>query len=230
MSISNIKHIESLFANNKNGDFMKKIFKKNLKIFFILISVILCCCTIMIGGAYFYLELSLNTADADTTESNIPYAAPLPDSAGILLTLPDNSGYMVYLDFYGEQVLIAAIENTNEPTTDYFGYPVSYTVKADYNLVEGLIDRLGGLEIYDNGETLRYTGIQVLEKVHSFTNNTDLKKMVVNIFFDRIAEVGFSKGDFVYIIENSDTDLTVPDCYYWPPYLTDIAGNARFIN
>jgi len=184
----------------------------------------------MIGGAYFYLEFSLNTADADNSESNIPYAAPLPDSTGVLLSLPDNTGYMFYIDFNGEQILTAVIDDTDNAISDYFGYPVSYSVKADYNLIEGLIDKLGGLELYDNGETLRYTGVQILNKLHSTPNNSDLKREIVKIFFNRIAEVGFSKDDLVYIIQNSDTNLTIPECYYWPPYIADISNNLRFIN
>ena len=33
-----------------------------------------------------------------------------------------------------------------------------------------------------------------------------------------------------YIIENTKTDLTVPNCYYWPPYIKKIAKNVVFIN
>jgi len=184
----------------------------------------------MIGSAYLYLELSLKTAEADNPESNIPYVAPLPDSAGILLKLPDKSGYMLYLDFYGGCILAAQIENTDNSLSNYFGYPTSYTVEADYFVIEGLIDRIGGLEIYSDGEMLRHTGIQVIERVHSSTDSNELKKELVLNFFEKISETGFTKEDFVFLIENSQTDLTVPDCYFWPPYLTDISKNIRFIN
>ncbi len=204
--------------------------KKRLKVLFLFFGIILLCCAIMVGSAYLYLELSLKTAEADNSESNIPYAAPLPEGAGILLKLPDKSGYMLYLDFHTNSISVAQIESTETSTSNYFGYPVSYTVEADYFVIEGLIDRVGGLEILSDGEMLRHTGIQVLEKVHSTAENKKLKKELVLTFFKKIAETGFTKEDFVYIIKNSKTDLTVPDCFFWPPYLANMAKNTRFIN
>lgn len=184
----------------------------------------------MIGSAYLYLELSLKTAEADNSESNVPYAAPLPDATGILLKLPDKSGYMFYFDFSGGCISVAQIENCEEPLSNYCGYPISFTIDADYFLLEGIIDRIGGLEIYSDGEMLRHTGIQVIEKVHSTVENSKLKRELIKTFFKKISETGITKSDFVYIIENSETDLTVPDCYFWPPYITEIAKNTRIIN
>lgn len=219
-----------LFAHNIFGDIMKDKSKKSLKLVLILCSVIVLCCLIMIGSSYLYLEISLNSAQTDTEENNIPYSKPLPDSSGILLVLPDNSGYLIYLNFTDENITISKIDEIKPEEQTYFGYTVDYKIEADYITLANLIDRLGGIELYDNGETLRYTGFQVLDKISRTTESEDLKREVIRRFFDTVANLGIAKEDFVYIIENTETDLTVPDCYYWPPYITDIAKNLQFIN
>jgi len=218
------------FAHNILGDIMKERNKRNLKFILIFSGIIVLCCLIMIGSSYLYLEISLNSAKTDTTESNIPYAEPLPESSGILLCLPDNSGYLIYLNFLDENITVSLIETLEDDKTDYFGYKVDYRVKSDYITLTNFIDRLGGIELYDNGETLRYTGLQVLEKINSVPEKSDLTHEIIRRFFQSVSTYGISKEDFIYIIENTETDLTVPDCYYWPPYVSKIAKNLHFIN
>ena len=209
---------------------MKEKVKKNLKFILIFSGIILLCCLVMIGSSYLYLEISLNYSETDTTESNIPYAEPLPESAGILLYLTEDEGYLIYLNFKDDNITIAKIEDTQEELKDYFGYEINYTITTDYIVLANFIDRLGGIELYDNGETLRYTGLQVLDKINLAKENDDLKREVIRRFFETVSTNGISKEDFVYIIENTETDLTVPNCYYWPPYISEIAKNTRFIN
>ena len=192
--------------------------------------VIALCCAIMLGSSYLYLEISLNSAETDANESNVPYASPLPDSAGILLSLPDESGYLIYLNFSTDSITVAKIEELQENAESYFGYPVNFTIVTDYNHLANLIDRLGGIELEDSGETFRYTGFQVLERIDSDYLNNDLKREVIRKFFEAVSLSGISKEDFIYIIENTETDITVPDCYYWPPYIAQMAENLQFIN
>ena len=204
--------------------------KKAFKSFLIFTGVMLLCCAVMIGSSYLYLEISLKSSDADTAKSNIPYSAPLPDSSGLLLRLPDNSGYMIFLDFSSDSLTMAKIDEVKPEKQEYYGYPVSFTIDADYRALAGIIDRIGGIELHDNGKMLRYTGSQVIDKIHSTTQNSGLIKEVIEGFFQQLCTNGFSKEDFVYIIENTSTDITVPDIYYWPPYIADICENLQFVN
>ena len=209
---------------------MKSTTKKNLKAILIFTTIIMLCCIIMIGSSYLYLEISLNSAQTDTNESRIPYASPLPDDVGLLITLPSGSGYMIFLNFKGDSISIAQIDNIEKVEKEYYGYPVSFKIDADYDLLIGLIDRAGGIELYEGGETLRYTGYQIIDKIQTTSQNQELIREVFRRYFDKISEVGITKEDFLYIIEESETDLTVPDCYYWPPYIGEIAENLHFIN
>lgn len=197
--------------------------KKQIKGILILVGIVTLCCLIMIGSSYLYLEFSLNSAEADGTDSSIPYAAPLPDSAGLLVTLPEGSEYLVYLNFSEDYISIANTDNINKDEYDNF-----YKIEAEYRFFANMIDRLGGIELYDSGETLRYTGTQILEKIRESSNNKEFVKEVIRKFFYNVTQVGITKEDFVYLIENTKTDLTVPDCYYWPPYIGKIAKNIRF--
>ena len=204
--------------------------KKQIKTILILIGIVTLCCVIMIGSSYLYLEFSLKSAETDRSDDSIPYAAPLPDSAGLLVTLPDYTGYLCYLNFRDENICISKIENTSETQKSYNGYTVSYKIEADYRFIANMIDRLGGIELYDSGETLRYTGMQILNKVEKDPENTDYKKEIIRKFFDMVALNGMTRADFVYIIENTNTDITIPDCYYWPPYIKKIAKNLQFMD
>lgn len=184
----------------------------------------------MVVSSYLYLEISLNSAKADENESNIPYAEPLPDSTGLLFKLSNNSGYLIYLNFKEDAISIIRIEEIDEESQEYYGYPLSYEFAVDNNFFGNMIDRIGGIELYENGETLRYTGIQILEKIEDSNNNPELIKEILRKYFYEVSQIGFSKEDFVYIIDNCETELTLPDCYYWPPYISQISQNIRFVN
>jgi len=204
--------------------------KKQVKTILIVISIVVLCCLIMIGSSYLYLEFSLNSAEADGSESSVPYASPLPDSTNLLFTLPDNSGYFVCLNFSDEYISIANIENVGKHQKEYYGQSISFTIDADYIFFANMIDRLGGIELYDLGETLRYTGMQILDKAKKSSNKKEFIKEIIRKFCFALTQEGMSKDDFIYLIENTKTDLTIPDCYYWPPYISKIAKNIRFID
>lgn len=207
--------------------------KKGFKAVLIFIGIIILCIGIMVGSAYIYIESSIRTADAATSKSSEPYNEPLPSSVGILFKLPSNNGYLFYLDFLNSELLIACIDNLTEDTEgtqEYYGYPVSYRLSCSNEFIADFIDRIGGIEFYENGKNLRYTGYQIVDKVQSLKDNRDLKREVLRRIFDKISDVGLTKDDFAFIISQTDTDLTIPDCYFWPPYFTKIAEKARFIN
>lgn len=184
----------------------------------------------MIGSSYLYLEFSLNSAKTDETESNIPYAEPLPDNTGLLFKLTNNSGYLIFLNFKDEFINIISISEIEEEKKEYYGYTVSYDFSINERFFANMIDRIGGIELYNGNETLRYTGIQIIEKIKENYENSEFIKEVLRKYFQQISQVGFSKEDFVYIIENCETNLKVPNCYYWPPYISKIAQNIRFVN
>ena len=181
-------------------------------------------------GAYAYLDYNLNvqTAEADQKDYTVPYEN-LPDNAGIAFLLPDSSAVITYLDFENRCINVINIDAYDITNNLYYGYTVDFTVETDYQLIGGIVDRVGGVNIQLNGETLRYTGVQVIDLI-SVNLDANIKPQLITQIFKQISENDFSKDDFIYIIENSKSNLTVVDCIYWLDYIGEMRGNINFVN
>lgn len=189
---------------------------------------------VFFAGAYLYLTAATgvteNQMNADAKDMTVPYSPSYPDNAGLLTVFPDNSAALIYLDFSEQRIYTALMDEYTEGVSEYLGYDISHTVFADYSLISGITDRVGGLELELNGEKLRYTGVQITDYLSRTPATNELKRQLISLIFERISKNGFSRDDLVYIIENSDTDLTVPDCFEWPAFISDMALRAVFIN
>ena len=181
-------------------------------------------------GAYAYLDYNFNgkTTKADQKDYTVPYEN-LPDNAGIAFLLPDSSAVMAYLDFENRCINVINVEVYDITNNLYYGYTVDFTVETDYQLIGGIVDRVGGVNIQLNGETLRYTGVQVIDLI-SVNLDTNIKPQLITQIFNQISKNDFLKDDFVYIIENSKSNLTVVDCIYWLDYIDEMRGNINFVN
>ena len=185
---------------------------------------------VFFGAAYGYLSYSFNKqiADADQKDYTVPYAQT-PESCGIVFIYPDNSATLVYLDFNKENIRLLDIESYDETRPEYYGYTADYTVSTSYELIEGIVDRVGGIEIEYQGKKMRYTGVQVIDMI-AYGQVDDIKRQILLQIFDKISQNSFSKDDFVYIIENSESNLSFIDCIYWLDYLKSMSGRVDFIN
>lgn len=204
--------------------------KLNIKIKNTLKTVIIC----LFSGAFFvlcgYFYLQTSTTETDNLVSDIPYSSSNVQNAGILLDICDSKTF-IYLDFEGNDLLVIfPDESVDDMQNNLYGYSVNYKIKGDYLLVADIVDLLDGIEMTQNEETLRFTGIQISDMLARSEKNSELKKQVISEIFKKIGERGFEKSGFVYIIENSQTNLTVPDCYFWSDYISGVCKNARFIN
>lgn len=191
----------------------------------------LICTVLFVGGSYAYLtnKDGKKTKQANDTKSDEPYTAATPVNCGILVRMPDKSGILFYLNFLKTGITVIPISDCNDLRNEYCGYSVDYNIYADYSLLSGLIDRIGGIEIDDSGEKGRLTGIDVTEKL-STSNDRILKYNILNSTFNKIKETGLTRSDFVYIIENCDsTELSIKDCFYWGSYLKAMANNVSII-
>lgn len=204
-----------------------KIFSKGLfkKAFIVVFSAL-----IFFFGAYAYLDynFSKKVSEADQKDYTVPYKN-IPDNTGIAFLLPDNSGVVAYLDFENSCINVINVENYDIGNDLYYGYTVDFVVEVDYELIGGIADRVGGVNISINGETLRYTGVQVIDLI-SVNSDKSIKTQIIMQIFKQISENDFSKDDFVYIIENSKSNLTVVDCIYWLEYIDEMSRNINFVN
>lgn len=202
--------------------FLKRIFKIALITFL--------SGAIFFGVAYAYLDYNLNEAveDTDQKDYTVPYVRT-PENCGIALVFPENSATLVYLDFEGECIRLLDIENFDPTRPEYYGYTADYTVQIGYELIEGVVDRVGGIELEYQGQKSRYTGVQVIDII-AYDSGQDIKRQIILQIFNKISKNSFSKDDFVYIIENSESNLSFVDCIDWIDYIKDMSGRVNFIN
>ncbi len=185
---------------------------------------------IFFGAAYAYLDYNFKkaTADVDEKDYTVPYTRT-PDSCGVVFVFPNNSATLVYLDFEKENIRLLDIETYDPLCPEYYGYTADYTVTTDYELIEGIIDRVGGIDITENGTTTRCMGVHVIDII-AYGRVDDIKKQTLKQIFKKISQNSFSKEDFVYIIENSKTDLSFFDCIDWLDYLKGMSSKVEFVN
>lgn len=178
------------------------------------------------GGGYFYLRK--NFKETENKVSSIPYSFSVPENKGIMLDVCDSLTFL-YLDFEEEKLKVIIPPGT-EYEGEIFGYPINFTVKTDYSFVAEAVDCADGIELDIRGETLRYTGIQVADILSRTVDTSELKRQIITALMGKIGENGIDSEIFNFIVENTDTDITVPDCYYWERYITKLCKNGGIIN
>ncbi len=192
--------------------------------------VIFFCFILFFGGSYAYLwgSLNQNQQAADKKEYKVPYNS-IPVNCGILVNAPSDRKWLFYLDFTDTNCTVISCDDIKQDTKTHLGYTVDYNVTLDYDTVSGIIDRIGGIELEYEGERLRYTGIQAVDLLY-MQDSDDIARDIIIAIFGAISKNGFSKSDFVYIIDSGNTDLTVPVCFDWPQYISALCRNFSFAN
>lgn len=200
--------------------------KKYLKVGFV---IFLGAC-VFFTASYFYLYGNLQSVEkaADTKKDDVPYSE-IPENCGLHFLLPAGREVLFFLDFEKEISYIINIFENKGSEDNYAGYSFDYGFTVDYTVLSALIDRIGGLDLRCGDETLRLTGIEVCDALCK-NSSPEFSFEVIVSFCDRIAQNGFSGEDFVYLIENTGTELTVPICLYWQDYVKDMFANAVFVN
>ncbi len=197
-----------------------------LKVFFT--SVI--CSAVFLAAAFVYLNMEVKSKQTEVKDPTIPYTQTAPDDCGVLVSFPDKSGCLVYFDFTKSAITTLFCDDVDLVQKEYKGYSVDYNLEADYDLLSGIIDRCGGIDLLLSENVLRYTGVQITDILSTKTDTTDIRAVIAKAIFKTISENGIDAELLVYVIENSNTDLTVPVCLDWHEYLKDMCQNATVIN
>lgn len=181
------------------------------------------------GCSYLYLYKSLENEKkaADTKEERIPYTE-IPENRGLLFNISGDTAVLFFLDFSEEISYIIRVDNYNSASDDFVGYSIDYKFDMDYYVLSSVFDHLGGLDLDIDGEDLRYTGVQICDILSTATPDIHFK--VISALCARISENGFSSDDFIFLIENTRTSLTVPECIYWQEFMKNIFSNVVFVN
>ena len=198
------------------------VMKRKTKIFLTSFTVSICSLLIFMAIGFLYLE-SINKTVENKTEK-VPFYQ-VPENKGILLDI-DGIKTLFYMNFEKNNLSVIYPDMEEE----IYDYEIDYKIKSDYKIVEEIIDILGGIDLKISEETYNYTGAQVVDLISKTEDIEPLKKTVTEKVIEKIGERGMTLEEFVYIIENSETNLTIPDCYTWPEYMSEICKNVRFIN
>lgn len=201
--------------------------QKKIKYTLTFITVCLLVLLIFIGSGYLYLSYELSPTEAN--EESVPYYTSIPENAGVMLDICGDR-LLIFMDFEKSTMSMIFDESDVSAGEELFGYSVDYIIKGDYDLLAGIVDKVSGVELEIGEEKLRYTGVQITDLLSRTAQRQDLNREITSQIIKKIKENGFQKEDFLYIIENSDTNLTLPDCYQWCDYIKGLCKNAKFIN
>lgn len=188
------------------------------------------CSVVFLAAAFVYLNMEAKTEKTEVKDPTIPYTQSAPDDCGVLVAFPDESGCLVYFDFTKSSITTLFCDDVDSVQKEYKGYSVDYNLEADYELLSGIIDRCGGIDLKITENVLRYTGFQITDFLSTKADTREIRAVIAKAVFKTIAENGIDTELLVYVIENSNTDLSVPICLNWHEYLKDMCQNATVIN
>ena len=152
-----------------------------------------------------------------------------PEGSGILYLSDDGSGALIYLNFEQKTTAVNLFLDNAEKRALLTGYEINYTILGSDDFLCNLCDRLGGIELDENGISLRFNGTSLSEKLGKSNTLYDMAEISEG-FFKKFSKIGFTNNDFKFIIENTDTDLNFPVCYSWREVLGDTISVYFFEN
>lgn len=199
------------------------------KNFFKTATVIIFSVAVFFSVSFFYLEYKLTDNQSTAkNQSGVSYY-DTPENCAVVFYLPSGTAALINLNFKENNVKVSVTTDVSPETAKGDFIDADYYVTADYELLSGIIDRIGGIEITETGEKIRLNGTMFSEFIKTNTNRPLLRKQIILNIFDKISKNGFSKDDFLYIIESGQTDLKTVDCYSWPDYIKEISKKTEVV-
>lgn len=188
---------------------------------------VLCGILTVIGILLLPAELATPEEPAGENISGIGYYDAVGNK-GLLFTLPDGSGAFIYLDFSEILTHCYLFSSDAVAAAENLPYFIDYTFNVTPEFLAKLCDRLGGIVLPDkDGENSLYFSTSLL----SFWQNTPSEEQRLQLcisFFDKIAKTGLSSEDFMFIIEETNTNLSYSVCYDWMPHIKEMLCNYVF--
>lgn len=198
--------------------------KKKTESFFRFAAVCILASTVFTVLGWLYLKSELKPAE--NKAESVPYYTSVPENVGIMFELCGEKT-LIYSDFTENTLTVVKADGADGGII--YGYSADFTVTSDYSLIGVIADSVGGINLERENVILSLTGSQLTELLSTTADGGELRKTVTEKIISEIGKNGFSREDFLFIIENSDTDLTVPDCFYWSDYIGEIFKNVRFL-
>ncbi len=193
------------------------------------ISVLL---AVMISSATFLLcgilllpaEIQSDPTPAGDTVSGVNYYSDTKN-ATLLCLYEDGSGALIHLDFDASKIKIFIYNDHAEGQALMSGYDINYTVSLNSDFLCRFCDRVGGITLREGDSERRYLSAGLRQKLNEKADYNEREK-IANAFFEKIAKIGLSSDDFMFIIEETENNLAYPVCYGWLPRIQDMASNC----
>lgn len=201
------------------------LLKKNIRIFIKTVALTSFALLFFIGVGFVVLTSKVTLVE--TKQEKVPYYESVPQNTNILFSVLDTHT-LLCLDFEKNNMKVLSVEDLND-TYSFSGYDTDFYVECDLNNLADIIDILGGIPLETEEGTLNFTGLQIKEMLE-YNKDKEIRKEIKKNIIVKISQIGFSKDNFLYIIKNSNTNLTVPDCYRWEEYIKTLCKNAIFVN
>lgn len=180
---------------------------------------------VFVGVGLSYVSSEKKAAQNET--ESVPYYLAYPESKGVLFDFLGDKTFF-YLDFEGQSLSVIYPDETYEK--EIYGYPIDFKVSADYSLLEYVIDAVGGITLERGEEILNLTGVQVTDILETSPERDELRREIAEQIVFGISKQGLDRESVLYIVENSETDLSIPDCYYWSEHLKEVCSLPRIVN
>lgn len=183
-------------------------------------------------GCFLICGILLMPADIGATPDAGPVDDPISgveyyssaQNCGLLCIYEDGSGALLYLDFEKGGITAELYNDHAREQAISSRFPVNYTLQADADFLTRFCDRIGGIDLSEGGGKRRYFSAGLRQKLSEKTDSEG-RAEIISAFFERIAKMGLSSGDFMFIIEETKTNLSYPVCYGWVNDFATLAQN-----
>jgi len=186
-------------------------------------------CAVVLFSLVGYFSLKTPKQQVGQGVENVPYVEETLENYGLLFSFSEGGSVFINLDFYNKKTSFMFFDEEVEGLyMRQFGYRVDNVFKADYVFLAEFIDRFGGITL--TGETtMRYTGVQVTDML-SKSLDRKLKHSIAEALISKINTVGFNKRDLIFLIEETETDMSFPTGYGLLEGINKVSNEVYFIN
>lgn len=188
-----------------------------MKIFFKRALIIFLCMLTFGTISYIYLNNIKIEEQSSSPNSSVPYSS-VPRNAFLIFEF-ENGSLLAQLDFEKKSLIITNAYEESEIWDN------SFNVKVNEALIAGMIDRVGGIELFSEGQLMRFTGSQIIDMLKNSQHPKSLSLSILEEYLKKLSVSNITRQDLVYLIENSDTNLSIPDCFYWHEYINALCEN-----
>lgn len=171
-------------------------------------------------------QIGKSYSPAGENVESVPYSA-VPDNKTILIIGEKGEGALLYLNFHDIVLQTHLFDTDAEQRANKLGFIIDYKMELTNEFLCSLSDRIGGIEITKDGETFKYFGSslnQLLEEPPTFDNIS----VISEAFFEKFAKMDLSAADFMFIMENTNTDLDYDIYSEWADFLPELICNCIY--